>query len=281
MKSSIIVLALAAALLGAVTAGCGDQSSEASGSADVATTAEQSDVTLPPALATGDLSADTGASSDTSVVGDTDGAYDNDDDPDGYATDEADDSDDPAGSAVTLTSEETEGILFMREEEKLARDVYLTLFDVWGLPVFENIAAAESRHTGAVLGLIDQYGLEDPVVDDSIGAFTNPDLAALYDDLIASGSESLVDALSVGALIEDLDIADLRAWLEMTDNPSIERVYDILLRGSENHLRSFLRQLEGQGATYEPTYLTPDDVAEILAGQQGNGGQGGGGGRNH
>lgn len=44
-------------------------------------------------------------------------------------------------TGVGLTDAETDGILFMREEEKLARDVYLGLADPWDLRVFENIAA--------------------------------------------------------------------------------------------------------------------------------------------
>lgn len=177
----------------------------------------------------------------------------------------------PTAAPANLTEEEAEGLIQMREEEKLARDVYLTLYDLWGLPVFENIAASEATHTEAVLGLIEAYGLDDPVADDTVGAFTDPVPAALYDDLIARGSVSPLDALTVGALIEDLDISDLRTLLEQTDNPDIERVYGNLLRGSENHLRAFGRQLEAQGATYEAAYLDQEDVDGILASGGGRG----------
>ncbi|MCB2223211.1 MAG: DUF2202 domain-containing protein [Actinobacteria bacterium] len=197
----------------------------------------------------------------------------------------------PAAEAIALadgelTDAEAEGLVFMREEEKLARDVYLAMYELWGLPVFDNIASAEQQHTDAVLGLIEAYGLDDPVADDTPGVFTNPDLAALYETLVARGSASLVDALTVGALIEDLDIADLRSWLERTDDPAVERVYSSLLAGSENHLRAFVGQLEERGSGYEPTYLTPDDVEGIMAaggsGGPGGGGRGGrGNGRNH
>ena len=44
---------------------------------------------------------------------------------------------------LTLPDSETVTLKFMREEEKLARDVYLYLFDVWGQWIFENIAASE------------------------------------------------------------------------------------------------------------------------------------------
>jgi hypothetical protein len=164
---------------------------------------------------------------------------------------------------------EIEGLVWMREEEKLAHDVYLTMFDMWGAPIFERIAASEQRHTDAVSRLIEGFGLDDPVADDSIGVFTNPELQDLYDDLVEQGSGSLVDAMAVGALIEELDIDDLRRWLSETDNAAIERVYENLLGGSESHLRAFVRQLTAEGGEFEPVHLSPDDAEEILAGQSG------------
>ena len=177
MTPRIIVFALAAALLGVAAAGCNDLSSAIS-DADVTSTAD-------PTVATADQSPTIPSVPVTTEGGSEDvgqGSFESDsdtenDDAGAYDDPSAGDHD-PAGAAVTLSEEEAEGLIFMREEEKLARDVYLTLFDVWGLQIFENIAAAESRHTASVLDLIDQYGLDDPVVDDSIGAFTNPDLDA-------------------------------------------------------------------------------------------------------
>jgi hypothetical protein len=178
-----------------------------------------------------------------------------------------------------LTESELEGLMWMREEEKLARDVYLTLFERWQTPIFENIAGSEQQHTDAVLRIIDAYGLDDPSTDDTVGVFTNPVLQGLYDDLVEQGSQSLIDALAVGALIEDLDISDLQRWLTETDNAAIVSVYTNLLKGSENHLRAFVRQLEANGSEFEPVYLEQDVVDEILAGQSGQRPGGGNGGR--
>ena len=138
-----------------------------------------------------------------------------------------------------LTQEETDSILLMREEEKLARDVYLTLADQWNVPVFRNIAQSESRHMQAVKMLIDRYGLEDPVTDDTIGVFTRPEFAQMYQELVASGSVSLSEAYKVGIRIEEMDIQDLREALDHVQSPDIRRVYQNLLRASENHLRAF------------------------------------------
>ena len=56
---------------------------------------------------------------------------------------------------TVISDEEATGLIFMREEEKLARDVYLTLYDVWETAVFDNIASSEQTHMDAVLMLID------------------------------------------------------------------------------------------------------------------------------
>ena len=115
-----------------------------------------------------------------------------------------------SGIATTDLSEaEAEGLSFMREEEKLARDVYLMFYEQWGIRIFQNIAKAEETHMSAVADLLERYGLPDPAEDTAVGVFTNPELQALYDQLMEEGSQSLADALRVGALVEEVDIVDL------------------------------------------------------------------------
>ena len=163
-------------------------------------------------------------------------------------------------SAMTLSDAEAEGILYMREEEKLARDVYLTLYEKWGLPIFQNVAASEQTHMDAVGTLIERYGLDDPIEGQDIGAFTNQTLQGLYDQLVDEGAQSLASALRVGAAIEEIDILDLEDWMAQTDHADITLVYENLTKGSRNHLRSFVSTLERQaGETYQPQYL--DQVA--------------------
>ncbi|ADT83759.1 hypothetical protein TERMP_00782 [Thermococcus barophilus MP] len=164
----------------------------------------------------------------------------------------------------TLTQEEIDGLLWMREEEKLARDVYLTLYEMYGLQIFQNIASSEQMHMDAVLSLLEKYGIEDPAVDE-VGVFTNPELQALYDQLIAMGSQSVEDALKVGALIEETDIKDLEEWIAKTDNADIIQVYENLMAGSENHLRAFTSVLQNYGITYEPQVISEDEYNEIIS----------------
>ncbi|MDC7247954.1 MAG: DUF2202 domain-containing protein [Sphaerochaetaceae bacterium] len=158
----------------------------------------------------------------------------------------------------------SEGILLMREEEKLARDVYLTLYDLYSVPVFLNIAQSEQRHTDSVKWLIEQKGLTDPVISDEIGEFSDDELQQLYQILIEQGSQSLSQAFIVGALVEELDIYDIERLLEDEDDIQIIRVYDNLLEGSMNHLRSFYSKIVKSGEDYLPSYITEDRFQQIV-----------------
>ena len=165
----------------------------------------------------------------------------------------------------------------MREEEKLARDVYLALYDIWGVPIFQNIAGSEQAHMDSVLMLLDQYGLSDPAAGKEAGEFTNALFQSLYEQLVEQGSLSQADALTVGATIEELDIVDLEERLAQTDNEYIIQVYGNLLAGSDNHLRAFVSNLERQtGELYQPVYLTQDAYQAIMNGAAERGGSSGG-----
>lgn len=182
----------------------------------------------------------------------------------------------------SLSQAEIDGLLLMREEEKLARDVYQTLYGEWGLRIFANIAQSEQTHTEAVRDLLEKYNLEDPVTDDTIGVFQNEELQGLYNSLTERGQQSELEALTVGAIIEDLDIKDLQDLAAETDNEDIQLVYENLTRGSRNHLRAFTRQLYNRGGSYEPSYISVSDYEAILeSAQETGGGAGMGGGSSH
>jgi hypothetical protein len=163
-----------------------------------------------------------------------------------------------------LNESESEGLLYMREEEKLARDAYWTFDDLYSLPVFENIAEAEETHMESVKVLMDKYGLSDPILE--AGKFSNVDLQVLYDDLVAQGDSSVEEALRIGAVIEETDIQDLKERLEKTDNEDITVVYESLMRGSRNHLRAFANNLERRGIDYTPQILSQEEYDEIISG---------------
>lgn len=163
-----------------------------------------------------------------------------------------------------LSQKEIDGLMLMREEEKLARDVYLELYDIWGQQIFSNIGRSEDTHTNAIKSLLNKYELEDPMTNDIRGVFENQDLQNLYDSLVEQGSRSLLDALKVGATIEDLDIYDLQDLNKVSDNQDITAVYNNLEKGSRNHLRSFTKMIERNGGTYEAQYITEEYYNEII-----------------
>jgi hypothetical protein len=174
------------------------------------------------------------------------------------------------GSSIetVLNDTETAHLVFMREEEKLARDTYITLNETWGLRVFANISNSEQMHMNAILAMLNFYGVDDPVVDDAAGSFTNVTLAALYGDLVARGAVSSLEALYVGAYIEETDIRDIQLAISETVQANIIAVYENLLAASKNHFRAFVNHLELRGEEYVAQVLDQSEVDAILAGSE-------------
>jgi len=162
-----------------------------------------------------------------------------------------------------LSETEIRGLLQMREEEKLARDVYLALYNKWNLNVFQNIAKSEQTHTDMVSWLLKKYNLEDPFID-QYGVFSDSTIQALYASLVATGSESLTKGIFIGCTIEDLDIYDLQEFISESDNEDIRTVYQNLMKGSRNHMRAFYGQYSNQGQTYQAQYIRQEELENII-----------------
>ncbi|RLA45176.1 MAG: ferritin [Gammaproteobacteria bacterium] len=143
------------------------------------------------------------------------------------------------GSTTTLSQQEVNDLTYMREEEKLARDVYRTLYSKWSLQIFNNISNAEQEHMDSLRSMIVKFGIDDPVKDDSTGSFNNSELAALYQMLITKGMESEEEAIGVGKEIEILDISDLEKAISVSSNEELIQVYERLMSGSYSHLDAF------------------------------------------
>ncbi|MCB1125093.1 MAG: DUF2202 domain-containing protein [Verrucomicrobiae bacterium] len=175
-------------------------------------------------------------------------------------------------NALAQTETDAANLLFLKQEEKVARDVYLTLGELWGHPTFLNIAQSEQRHMDAVNRLITLYGLED-TTPEAVGEFTIPELQALHDTLVAAGFNTVEEALAVGVLVEETDIDDIEEMLGQTTDPTIIRVLTNLQKGSYQHLDAFTRALENPDST-PGTGTGPG--AGVGAGRQGGrGGQAG------
>lgn len=146
-------------------------------------------------------------------------------------------------AVVPLSAHVEKHLVTLREEEKLARDVYAVLYDTWGVEAFDKIAAAEGRHMAAVKKLLDRYDIADPVGGNGPGVFTNAKIQAAYNEAVAKGAISLDDAYKVGIAIEKADIALLRDLLGDTTRRDIKLVVKNLLVGSQNHLTVFTKLL--------------------------------------
>lgn len=157
----------------------------------------------------------------------------------------APDFDEVIGETQTGPATEDETVLLLNyliEEEKLAHDVYTTLFEAWDSQVFANILKSEAQHQEQVLTLLVDYGVVDPRSEE-LGVFNDLELQELYDVLIAKGLQSETDAFEVGVIIEEKDIADISAQLETASDEAVIETLERLRAGSENHLRAFNKQL--------------------------------------
>ena len=189
----------------------------------------------------------------------------------------------------TLDFNEQTHLEFMCQEEKLARDVYITLgLQYPEYSVFGNIDNSEQRHVDAATAMFMKYGFPNPSTNDNPGVFTSETygrhFTENYKALIERGTISELEALYVGAFIEELDMRDINFCpldiVDMdngindisecgrvyTDQPDILRLYGNLLEGSESHLRAYVKNIEkfiGEG-NYEAQVLLQDQVDEIL-----------------
>jgi hypothetical protein len=153
---------------------------------------------------------------------------------------------------------ERQYLLTMREEEKLARDVYNFLAERWNLRVFSQIALSESKHMAAIKLLLDKYLIADPVGEDVPGQFSRGEFQELYASLTNAGGASIDEALRVGATIEDLDISDLLKAIAESDSQDILTVFQNLAKGSRNHLRTFVSHLQSLQIIYVPQHISQE-----------------------
>jgi hypothetical protein len=156
---------------------------------------------------------------------------------------------------VILTNDEVTDLTFLLEEEKLARDVYLYAFEKHNIKIFESIADSEQIHMNKILTLLEKYGIKKTIKSNN-GEFSNPKIQGLYNTLTKQSEQSIIEALTVGVTIEDLDIYDIESFKKRTDNSLILDVYSQLTCGSKNHLRAFYKQLVKKKSIYEAQYIS-------------------------
>lgn len=163
-------------------------------------------------------------------------------------------------TSLTLSTQEKNDLTFLRQEEKLARDVYIYAYIKYNDNIFSDISSSEQSHINSVLNLLEKYNIDDPIENDVYGEFENTELQILYYDLTAKVDSSLTHALEVGATIEDLDIHDIKSFIANTSNSDILDRYERLTCGSRNHLKSFVGRL----GSYVPAFLTQAEYEVII-----------------
>jgi len=192
-------------------------------------------------------------------------------------------------TTANLTIAEEQHLTFMREEEKLARDVYIVFSQMYPRSrAFGRIDDSEQKHTDAVKKLLDKYDVVDPSTNDNVGVFTGAEYSEYFtekfNEFVTKGEMSVLDAMYVGAFIEELDMIDINycnqqildanvelytrddCGLKSTDRADVQRTLNNLLNGSRNHLRAYVNQIErhiGYG-NYEAQLLPQEEVDEIL-----------------
>lgn len=171
--------------------------------------------------------------------------------------------DDNDTQQITLSQTEINDLKVLREEEKLARDVYIYAYNIYGNDIFTNISQSEQQHMDKILVLLNTYNIEDPALP-NVGEFTNQMLQNLYNDLTTQVDLSLIEALKVGATIEDLDINDIEDFESRTDKADILNTYDKLKCGSRNHMRNYYGQLVNNGIAYVAQFITASELTIII-----------------
>ncbi len=175
------------------------------------------------------------------------------------------DLDEEIVNGEALSQEEIENLQFLKEEEKLARDVYLFSYDLYSQKIFKNISNSEQSHMNSVTVILEEYSIEDLSLEER-GKFSNDMLQELYNDLTDLASKSLEDALIAGATIEDLDINDLNNLIINTTHEDIEDMYQKLNCGSRNHLRGFTSNLDNLGVSYDSQFISLEEYDTIING---------------
>ncbi len=170
---------------------------------------------------------------------------------------------DDSPEVETLSQTEIDDLKFLREEEKLARDVYLFSYDKYTQDIFNNISQSEQQHMDSILTLLNRYNIDDPASTER-GVFINQTLQNLYNDLIIQSDVSLLEALKVGATIEDLDINDIDDFEDRTDKTDILNTYDKLKCGSRNHMRNYYQQLINDDFIYIVQFISITELTEII-----------------
>lgn len=173
-----------------------------------------------------------------------------------------------AGNSFSqINQSDRDALIYTMQEEKVANNFYTAMQSLYGMNVFENISKAETMHMKHVKTLLDDFGIDNPVSGkyEAAGSFMDAGLEKMYNDMISVGNISVTDALKESAKFEEMDIRDLKAFVESTQNTSIKSTLNMLINASGNHLRAFVKNLRTRGIEYTPQYLSQEEFNGIIS----------------
>lgn len=147
-------------------------------------------------------------------------------------------------ATATLSEAELNALIYLVKLEKMAYEVYTTLGQIYStMPILENISEAEYRHWKVLQNLFVKYGETDPTkdgdVDLDIGLYNDDDMSDAYDEAIAYGGVSLLQAMETGAIIEQLELDSLSNALGRTTLPDLTTIYTNFINADGAHLDAF------------------------------------------
>ena len=164
--------------------------------------------------------------------------------------------------AAALDDTQKAMLVYMWNEEKLAKDVYLALNALNPQQTLHTIAThSEAQHQSAMAALLEKYNLNLLAPLDSTlgysqaaldavpaGQYTLDSLQSLYNTLYSVGSASARSSLEVGCMVEVTDINDLDRDLALVSAvPDVRTVFENLRAGSYNHYWAFDQALRSLG----------------------------------
>lgn len=173
-----------------------------------------------------------------------------------------------AGNSFSqINQSDRDALIYTMQEEKVANNFYTAMQSLYGMNVFENISKAETMHMKHVKTLLDDFGIDNPVSGkyEAAGSFMDAGLEKMYNDMISVGNISVTDALKESAKFEEMDIRDLKAFVESTQNTSIKSTLNMLINASGNHLRAFVKNLRTRGIEYTPQYLSQEEFNGMIS----------------
>ena len=159
-------------------------------------------------------------------------------------------------ATTALSSAEVATLIYLREEGKLARDIFVSMYRNWGSETFSNSAFSKQIHMDAMKEMLDAYKLPDPIQSHA-GVFINPDLKARYDQLLTSGLRSYIDSLYVGATIEENNSLTIRGAIKESTHTDLTKSYRALLDESKKNLDVYIKLLASKGVGYTPRFVSP------------------------